>query len=99
MGPSWGHLKKPVQICPGGLTALLGNLGSFSGPRMGSVLGIFFGYFLDIFFDYFLATFGAIFRATFCYTVDPKLDLFSERLLKAVWSHLGRLLGCLGALL
>ena len=31
--------------------------------------------------------------------MDLKSDLFFERLLEAVWGHLGRLLGCLGALL
>ena len=47
------------------------------------------------FLEYVLGNFG---EHLLLLKMDPKSELF-DGLLEAVWSHLGRLLGCLGALL
>ena len=53
--------------------------------------------FAQVFFD-FVDSFWSHFGVHFSKEAIQKL-IFFERLLEAAWSHLGRLLGCLGGLL
>ena len=76
-----------------------GILGAGFGPKTGTLFIIFGVMFWTTFWTTFGAVLGAIFVSLLVSKWSQEGDPFLERLLVAIWTHFGRLLGCLEGLL
>jgi hypothetical protein len=98
LGMSWACLWAILGVS-WGFNAFWILCWSILEPALGLFSGIFLNPFRDSFLDQFLTTSGAISAFIFEYNWGKQLDLFFDRLSKALRESLGRLLGSLGALL